>query len=84
MRRARWFAVVMCAALGVASLARAQGSSVEVVNGIGLIDYASHPRLKVGLWVRYHMTGRSVMGAEDDYVVTVLIAGEEDFWDGLI
>jgi hypothetical protein len=74
MRRAvKWLGVTLCA---VALLpAGSTTAAVKPVNGIGLIDYSRKPDFKVGDWVRYHMTG-----AKDDYMVTVLIAGEEDFW----
>ena len=51
-----------------------------VMSGIGLIDYRNKPTFKVGDWVRYHMQSRSELGQSDDYTLTLLIAGEEDFW----
>ncbi len=80
MRRAWWMAVVFLVAIGSPSRARAAAQGVDVLNGVGLIDYASHPRFKVGSWVKYHVTGHSEMGLSDDYMVTILIAGEERFW----
>lgn len=53
---------------------------VSSVNGIGLIDYYSKPDFKVGDWASYRMTGSSEMGMTDDYTVTVIIAGEEEWW----
>jgi len=53
---------------------------VKLVNGIGLVDYTRRPEFKVGDWVSYRITAASVAGARDDYRVTVLIAGEENFW----
>ena len=50
------------------------------MNGIGLIDYHHKPDFKSGDWVRYHMQSHSELGATDDYELTVMIAGEEDFW----
>lgn len=51
------------------------------INGIGMVDYAAgRPDFKVGSWVKYHVTGKSELGVVDDYIVTVLIAGEEEFW----
>lgn len=55
-------------------------AAVKQVNGIGLIDYRRKPDFKVGDWVRYRITGSNMTGDKDDYIVTVLIAGEEDFW----
>ncbi len=61
-----------------AAPARAQGS--VIFNGIGLIDYSRKPTFKVGDWAKYKMTGSSEMGMKDNYELTLLIAGEEDFW----
>ncbi len=72
--------VLLCMALLPTGL-RAAAEAVNLVNGIGLIDYSRKPDLKVGSWVKYKMTGSSEMGMKDDYEVTVLIAGEERFWD---
>ena len=35
---------------------RAAQQKVELVNGIGLIDYSQKPHFKVGDWVRYRTT----------------------------
>jgi hypothetical protein len=69
-------AVVLLASTGTVAPARAQ----SVINAIGLIDYASKPTFKVGDWARYEMSGRSELGMSDEYTLTLLIAGEEDFW----
>jgi hypothetical protein len=50
------------------------------LNGIGLVDYTRKPTFKVGDWAKYRMSGGSELGMSDDYYVTILIAGEEDFW----
>ena len=57
----------------------AQGSP-ERINGIGLIDFGVKPSFKVGNWAKYHMAAHSETGVVDDYNVTVLIAGEEQWW----
>lgn len=83
MRRAIRTLCLICGAIALASAAaRAQNRPqvVTSVDGIGLVDYSRRPTFKVGDWVKYHMTGRSDMGMTDDYYVTVLIAGEEEFW----
>lgn len=80
MRRARWILAWNMLALLSASVVLAAGQSVDFINGIGLIDYSSHPVLKPGAWVKYHVTGASQMGSKDDYDVTVMIPGEERFW----
>jgi len=63
-----------------AASALAAAQVVSSVNGIGLIDYYSKPDFKVGDWASYRMTGKSEMGMTDDYTVTVLVAGEEEWW----
>jgi len=60
------------------SAAHAQGA--PLMNGIGLVDYSKKPTFKVGDWARYRMSGSSEMGMSDDYELTLLVAGEEDFW----
>ena len=52
----------------------------QIMNGIGLVDYSKKPTFKVGDWARYRMTSESQLGMKDDYILTVVIAGEEDFW----
>src|SRR5215471_14516888 len=59
---------------------RTRAETNAVMNGIGLIDYGRKPDFKIGDWVRYHLKSKSELGATDDYEITVLIAGEEDFW----
>lgn len=80
MRRARGLALLLLAAVALDSPARAGKSSFDLINGIGLIDYAARPKLKVGSWVSYQVTGHSELGESNDYKVTLLIAGEERFW----
>ncbi len=69
-------AFALLAACGAAAPARGQ----SVINAIGLIDYSARPTFKVGDWARYKMSGGSELGMRDDYTLTILIAGEEDFW----
>jgi hypothetical protein len=74
--------VAFLAALFFALTARsAPAEEAGLLDAIGTLDYA-HGRsiIRVGSWVRYHMTARSEMGVTDDYIVTVLIAGEEEWW----
>jgi hypothetical protein len=82
MRRAMTFVlltVVASIALAPAP-AHVQGGGVRVINAIGLVDYYRKPAFKPGDWVRYQMTGSSELGMKDDYAITLLIAGEEEFW----
>lgn len=81
MRRA--IALIVLVLVGAAlytAAVPAKEQIVDRINGIGLIDYSTKPSFKVGDWVRYRMSGESEMGLTDNYEVTVLIAGEEEFW----
>ena len=79
MRRAILLLLTACAASAIASTPAATAPA-STLNGIGLVDYARKPTFKVGDWVKYRMTGRSELGMSDDYYVTLVIAGEQDFW----
>ncbi len=81
MRRASL--VILLAALTAAFCATTARSATKVVNrinAIGLVDYSRPPTFKVGDFVRYSVTGKAMLGAEDAYVVTLLVAGEEEWW----
>ena len=79
MRRATLLLAITSVLLPfAASGAWCQGG--QLVNGIGLLDYSRRPDFKVGDWVRYHVTGHSILGNSDDYELTVAIAGEERLW----
>jgi hypothetical protein len=81
MRRAiRWILLGLICLAFLPTGPAAAPQPVNLINGIGLIDYTRKPDFKVGSWAKYHVTGSSEMGMSDDYVVTVLIAGEEKFW----
>jgi len=79
MRRA---IVILALALTAFALdsPRSRAATDQVMNGIGLLDYRNKPDFKIGDWVHYRMKSHSELGASDDYDLTVLIAGEEDFW----
>jgi len=50
------------------------------VDGAGMVDYTQPPNFEVGSWVKYRMQSSSLQGFKDDYSLTILIAGEEDWW----
>jgi hypothetical protein len=60
--------------------AQSKPPTPDRINGIGLIDFGVKPTFKVGDWAKYHMSAKSALGVVDDYNVTVLIGGEEDWW----
>src|SRR5215470_9287286 len=72
--------VALSAALLLAYGAPPAAAQTKLMNGIGLLDYSSPPKWKVGDWVRYKFTGSSEKGKRDDFTTTLLIAGEEEFW----
>lgn len=83
MRRASRILLLLGSLLALSSLHAAAQNRPQVVtsvDGIGMIDYSRKPTFKVGDWVKYHMSGSSDLGMKDDYEVTVIIAGEEEFW----
>jgi hypothetical protein len=79
MRRAI-AALALLLALAALDVPRTRAEVITVMNGIGLVDYRHKPDFKIGDWVSYHMKSHSELGASDDYELTVMIAGEEDFW----
>ena len=50
------------------------------MDGSGMVDYTRPPKLEVGSWVKYRMQSTSLQGFKDDYTITVIIAGEEEWW----
>ena len=52
----------------------------DVIDGAGWVDYSGRPNFQVGSWVKYRTKGSSQQGHQDDYAVTILIAGEEVWW----
>jgi hypothetical protein len=79
MRRAI-AALSLLLALAALDAPRSRADTGAIMNGIGLIDYRHKPDFKIGDWVRYQMKSHSELGASDNYELTVMIAGEEDFW----
>ena len=77
-------AATLCSAAILLFSAPANAQSADYINGIGLIDYRQKPILEIGSWVKYHITSNSKGGAKDDYFVTILVAGEEHFWEKLL
>jgi len=71
----------LCAAAILLVSAPASAQNADYIDGVGLIDYRQRPNLDIGSWVKYHVTSKSEGGAQDDYFVTLLVAGEERFWD---
>lgn len=74
--------IVFLAALFFALTARSAPMQLPTrVDAFGTLDYArGRALIKVGSWVKYHMTARSELGVTEDYTSTVLIGGEDDSW----
>jgi hypothetical protein len=79
MHRASRYAL-LAAVLAALSIPGVAPASDTMINGIGLVDYTRKPTFKIGDWVRYRVTGGNTMGEKVDYVMTVLIGGEQRFW----
>ena len=78
MRRA--ISILLLVVTAVTLVTRPAHAAAVIFNGVGLVDYTRKPDFKVGDWVRYHMKSQSELGVRDEYEVTLVIAGEEDFW----
>jgi hypothetical protein len=70
------------AALLFALTARPAPAQVStLLDAIGSVGYTNgRSVLKVGSWVSYHMTTSSDKGVTDECTVTMMIAGEEEWW----
>lgn len=81
MSRSRVLIASLAALLLALAARSAPAQENTTLDAIGTLDY-SHGRapLRLGSWVKYHMSARSELGVTDDYTVTVLIAGEEEWW----
>lgn len=82
MWRTRVVSVLSTAALLSCAVARGDAPQhVSRIDGIGMLDY-THGRsdYTVGRWVKYHVSAKSDLGVTDDYAVTVLIGGSENWW----
>ncbi len=74
-------ALLAVLALGFRAVPAAAEATTSLLDAIGTVDYARGPSVvKVGDWVKYKMSAKSELGVVDDYTVTVMIAGEEEFW----
>lgn len=81
MRRASLVSLALALVVLLGSLSDGVSHAApKQINGIGLVDYANKPDFKVGDWLRYRMSGSSELGVEEDYTITLLVAGEMDFW----
>jgi len=81
MSRSRALSMTTVALLLALWAPSVHAEEVKVVDAIGNLDY-SHGRssVKVGTWAKYHVRNTGGEGVTDEYAVTILIAGEEEFW----
>src|SRR5262245_62923692 len=83
MRRAASLLILAAALLPLLTV-RAAGYDVErapsVIDGSGFVNYMQRPHFTIGEWVKYRTVGHSLRGFNDDYTVTIMVAGEEVFW----
>ena len=81
MSRSRVLVAFVAALLFALTARSTPAAEATTLDAIATLDYSQGRSLiKVGSWVKYHMTSRSQMGVTDDYTVTVMIAGEEEWW----
>jgi hypothetical protein len=80
MRRATALLVAACLGLAVLLAAPPIPAAVKSLDSSMMVDYSGRPGFQVGSWVRYRVTSRSKLGVAEDYYITMLIGGEEDFW----
>lgn len=81
MNRSRILVAFFMASLFALSAGSALAQESTLLDAIGTLDFSrGRSIVQVGSWVTYHMTAKSEMGVSDDYTVTVLIAGEEEWW----
>src|SRR6185295_6336451 len=82
MSRALLFsaAALLVFALPRPGLAEGVDRAPSTIDGVGMIDFSGKPNFGVGSWVKYRTHGSSLRGHQDDYTVTILIAGEEVWW----
>lgn len=82
MRRAFLVLPLLLLSAVIAGIAHAlpKITIVNRINAIGLVDYHHGAHFKVGDWVRYHVENRGLTSGRSDYDLTLLIAGEEEFW----
>lgn len=76
MRRAVLVLLLIAAFPFTAHAAKA----TSAMDGVSMINYRRGLAFKVGDWVKYKVHGKSELGLETDYGVTILIAGEEMWW----
>jgi len=80
MRRAVRHLTLIVFALAMLPTGPHAAGRVSLMNAIGLIDYSRKPDFRPGMWAKYRVVGHSELGMHDDYLLTVLIPGNENFW----
>jgi hypothetical protein len=72
------FLTVVLLALTARSAPAQKGALLDAIGAVGY----THGRsiIKVGSWVSYRMTTSNDKGVTDDCTVTIMIAGEEEWW----
>jgi len=81
MSRSRVLIAILAAALCTLGAGSALAQQGSLLDAIGTLDYTrGRDVVRVGSWVKYQMKSHSELGVTDDYTVTVMIAGEEEWW----
>jgi hypothetical protein len=80
-RAIRWLPIAALVALAFLTARPASSQNASAVSsGVALLDFRRAPDFKVGDWVRYHVWGTATGADRVEYVLTLLVAGEEVFW----
>jgi len=81
MSRSRVLVAFLTALLFALTPRSAPAQVGTLLDAIGVVDYTQgRSIIKVGSWVSYHMTTNNDKDVTDDCTVTVMIAGEEEWW----
>lgn len=81
MSRSRVLVGFLAASLFALTARPAPAQEGTLLDAIGAVGYTQGRSIvQVGSWVTYHVTASSDNGVTDDYTVTMMIAGEEEWW----
>jgi hypothetical protein len=81
MSRSRVLVACFAALLLALTARSAPAQQGSLLDAIGAVRYTNgRSIIQVGSWVSYHMTTSNSKGVTDDCTVTIMIAGEEEWW----
>ena len=81
MSRSRVLVALLAAWLFALTARPAPAQEGSLLDAIGSVDYTrGRSVVQVGSWARYRITTTTSKGVTDDCTVTIMIAGEEEWW----